>query len=163
MAEFRFSNDDMVWLLGAACQLHRIPFDARLAVGQYPPPHSIDSLREALSALGLRNRLDPMPLDRLSTLSSICFVAMRLVDSEECRFVLLLHSDGERVLCISPGETEPRETSVADFGQGYAGLALRFAPEAKTLRDSDDPDIKRAPRPFGFRWFVPELKKHKTI
>jgi len=153
----------MVWLLGAACQLHRIPFDAKLATGQYPQPHTLESLREALSALGLRNSLDPIPLDQLSTLSSICFVAQRLPDSEECRLVLLLHSDGERVLSISPGETELRETSVADFGQDYAGLALRFALDAKTLRDCDKPDDKLAPTPFGFRWFLPELKRHKTV
>ena len=163
LATLRLATDDVIWLLGAACQLHHVPFDASLIRGQSPPPHTIASLQEFLVALGLNSGEQRLPFDQLPNLSAPCFVGCRIADSEECTLVLLLHSDGERVLSIAPDQSLPVESPAAEFRARYAGFALLFAPEARLLKDGDDPDAKAAAAKFGFRWFIPEFKKHKQI
>jgi hypothetical protein len=59
---------DWLWLLGSLCRLSRVPFDAGLASQQFPPPHTLLTLREAAHALGFRTgersvaALDPSAL-----------------------------------------------------------------------------------------------------
>ena len=163
LATLRLATDDVIWLLGAACQLHHVPFDASLIRGQSPPPHTIASLQESLVALGLNSGEQRLPFDQLPNLSAPCFVGCRIADSEECTLVLLLHSDGERVLSIAPDQSQPVESPAAEFRARYAGFALLFATETRLLKDGDDPDAKAAAATFGFRWFIPEFKKHKQI
>jgi subfamily B ATP-binding cassette protein HlyB/CyaB len=171
MPGVRFDTNEVVWLLGAACQLHRIPFDPKLLLGQHPPPHSVESLREALTSLGFRAGVEAIALESLSMLSGPCFVTLRRPnprhscaggndEPDETGLALLLRSDGERVLFIEPGQAEPTEVALAEFGQRYAGSVLRFALEAKPAKD---PDASPQAAEFGFRWFVPELLKHKHI
>jgi subfamily B ATP-binding cassette protein HlyB/CyaB len=50
--------------------------------------------------------------------------------------------------------------SVAEFGKRFAGEIILAKPMVKALAD---PDAPRAHRAFGFRWFIPELLKHKKI
>ncbi|HEY5929846.1 MAG TPA: peptidase domain-containing ABC transporter [Burkholderiales bacterium] len=49
----------------------------------------------------------------------------------------------------------------SEFAARYQGRVLLATPKQKTLADPDAPGHKR--EPFGFRWFVPELLKHKKI
>lgn len=54
---FPLSTEHFVWLLGSICQVHRIPFDAALALQQCPPPHSSNSLLDACSTLSFKSGL----------------------------------------------------------------------------------------------------------
>ena len=47
-------REEVLWLLGSLCGLHRIPFDAALVAQSYPPPYSIATLHEAARALGFK-------------------------------------------------------------------------------------------------------------
>ncbi len=161
MQGVRFDTNEVVWLLGAACQLHRIPFDAKLVLGQFPPPHTVESLREALASLGFRTGIEATSPESLSLLSGPCFVALKQPpQTDAVGFALLLRSDGERVLFIEPGQAEPNDVTLAEFQQRYTGSVLRFTPETKPAQD---PDASPQAAEFGFKWFVPELLKHKTI
>lgn len=51
------SFDAMLWLLGSLCNLHRIPFDAKLVAQDYPPPHDLGTLIDALRSLGFQAAL----------------------------------------------------------------------------------------------------------
>lgn len=59
------------------------------------------------------------------------------------------------------GTNQPVTLSHEEFDRDFSGTALQFAP----LSDSPkDPDSARATqRTFGFRWFIPELLKHKRV
>jgi subfamily B ATP-binding cassette protein HlyB/CyaB len=160
MQGVNFDASEMVWLLSAACQLHRIPFDPKLVLGQHPPPHTVESLREALAALGFRTGIEEVAPEHLSILSGPCFVALTQPESDETHLALLLRSDGERVLFIEPGQAEPNEVALAEFVLRYTGKVLRFTPETVSAQD---PDASPQAAEFGFKWFVPELLKHKNI
>jgi subfamily B ATP-binding cassette protein HlyB/CyaB len=156
----RFDGDAVMWAMAAACQLRRIPFDPQLAQQQFPPPHTGETLREAFASLGLRAGLADAGIDTLAGISSPAFLTVRAADDVPLSLILLLRCDGERILFVEPGSQEPRETGLAEFVPRYAGQALRFAPEAKPV---PDPDAPAGPPEFGFRWFVPELLKHRAI
>jgi len=51
---FPLSAEHFVWLLGSICQVHRIPFDAALALQQCPPPHSSNAILDACSTLSFK-------------------------------------------------------------------------------------------------------------
>ncbi|WP_243642567.1 peptidase domain-containing ABC transporter [Sulfurisoma sediminicola] len=171
MDQHSFSQEQFAWMLGAACHLHRIPFDPRLALQQFPPPHTLDGLRAALAALGLREGLAALSADELidafANGGGPCFVALKGAE-DDTDFALLLRCDGSRALLVRPGRIEPEEISFVDLERDYAGLCLQFAPEPKSLKDDDATEAEDAaaaasPDKFGFRWFVPELLKHKAV
>ncbi|MRR56689.1 MAG: hypothetical protein EG824_00510, partial [Deltaproteobacteria bacterium] len=66
-----------VWLLGAASQLHRIPFDPRLVLQQFPPPHTVASLQAALEGLGFRSALEPRSPEAFTDLAFPCFALIQ--------------------------------------------------------------------------------------
>jgi len=47
-------RDHFVWGLGAMCQLHRVPFDAKLVLQQFPPPYSVERFLHAAKTFGFR-------------------------------------------------------------------------------------------------------------
>ncbi|MBA3034014.1 MAG: peptidase domain-containing ABC transporter [Gammaproteobacteria bacterium] len=155
-----YDGKAVLWALAAACQLQRIPFDPQLVLQQYPPPHSIEAVREALVALGFRSGFSDVGLDQLSEIAAPCFLTLKQTDEAPLAFALLLRCDGERILYVEPGSQEPREVDLAEFAPRYAGQALQFAREAAPVAD---PDIPPGPKAFGFSWFVPELLKHRSI
>jgi len=50
----RFSLEQITWVIGSLCQLHRLPFDARLLAQQFPPPYDSVALLQALPAYGFK-------------------------------------------------------------------------------------------------------------
>ncbi|WIM05230.1 MAG: hypothetical protein OHM77_11075 [Candidatus Nitricoxidivorans perseverans] len=160
MRAAEFDGNAVLWALAGACQFHRIPFDSKLVLQQFPPPHTLESVREALAALGFRSGVADPGVDGLSELSGPGFLTVGNSEEGPLSFVLLLRCDGERILFAEPGSQEPREASLAEFAPRYAGQALSFAPEAKPVADPDVPD---GPKEFGFAWFVPELLKHRAV
>ncbi|MDP2136002.1 MAG: peptidase domain-containing ABC transporter [Sulfuritalea sp.] len=156
-------SDRLVWLAGAACQLFRIPYDPRLLLQQYPPPHSRASLLEALEALGFRAALKPMSVQALPGLSAPAFLAVAGgsdATTSGLAFVLLLRCDAERITYLEQGAQEASETLFVDFAARYRGEVLQLA---RSEAPFSDPDAGVKPAAFGFRWFVPELLKHKRI
>lgn len=173
MRSQEFNDNAVIWALAGACQLQRVPFDPQLVRQQLPPPHTLEAVREAMAALGFRTSLVEAGPDTLSDLHAPVFLVVRndpeaqadvarnaSEEQPQLNFVLMLGCDGERLLYIEPGASEPRETSVADLGERYAGQALQFSFEAKHVAD---PDVPADPPEFGFRWFIPELLKHRSV
>ena len=79
---------------------------------------------------------------------------------------LIIKADAEKVLFFEPGNQQPSVLSVADFQSRFTGQVLLFKNQINvTEADSDEDavDSSSSPRPFGFKWFVPELLKHKAI
>ena len=175
-------HEALVWVLSALSQYFRIPFDERLVTGQLSPPYDFDSVARAADLLGLRAAWKALPAARLKKLSAPFVVLLAPVLSEPQQ-----HGTGvdrERLASLDPGAPVPRlafvlrieEDRVAFFEQGaashtilplaefqsrYAGMVLQAAPKSKPLVD---PDAKSAASAqFGFRWFIPELLKHRKV
>ncbi|MCG3202975.1 MAG: Toxin RTX-I translocation ATP-binding protein [Gammaproteobacteria bacterium] len=82
--------------------------------------------------------------------------------SDDALPALIIGADGERVVCFEFGGDRPLTIPIAGFARRYPGSVLLFRPEPKFLTDDGD-DAVCQHETFGFRWFLPELLKHKAI
>jgi subfamily B ATP-binding cassette protein HlyB/CyaB len=151
------SAGHFVWLLGALCRLHRMPFDATLLLQQFPPPYERHSLIEAARALGFKAGEIALSAPKLpeAPLPLIAFSKDSFLPA------LILRQDGERFLYLEAGSDVSQARRAEDFQNLFDGTAILVsheAPETERVRGFDD-----EPGKFGFRWFLPELAKHKAV
>lgn len=155
---------EFLWALGGLCQLHRIPFDGKLLLGQFPGPHGIRHLIEAATHVGLRCDLRTENTRALERWAFPCLVFLRETADEDgavqLKPALVLRADAERVLLCRIGEAAAAVMSRTDFSARVTSEVFHAAPAAKPASDDEVGDARRA---FGFRWFVPELLKHRAI
>lgn len=159
---------DTFWALGSLCNLHRLPFDASLLVRAYPPPHTVATLVDALRGLGCEAVAVALGAAALETLALPAVVFLRdeppapgTVDDERpcIRPALVVRIDGERVLYFAAGANTPTIETRPAFRARYAECAIRIRPPAPAA-GADDVAI---PAKFGFRWFLPELARHRAV
>ena len=168
------SARDIEWLLSSLCQLHRIPFDADLLRVQCPPPHGMAQLLKALDGMGLETR--PARLDsKLLAATALPFIAFEKTCAHSdgdaptdhpalVTLVLIVQRDSERVLFFPAGSDQATTLAVDQFLDRFEPDILtveRDLPEHAEVGAELNPALKRPP--FGFKWFVPELLKHKPI
>ena len=85
--------------------------------------------------------------------------------------VLLVKADEERVLFFRTEAEQPETILLTEFSKHFRNDILLVARDtAQTAADLEAEQATSAPQPpapghtpFGFRWFVPELMKHKRI
>ena len=145
---------DLVWALASLCGVQRVPFDARAALQQFPPPLTVASLMHAAAALGLRisrRRIAARDLKH----AVLPLVVLRH-EGGHALFALVLCADAATVL-VAERDAAPRDIALREFAERYEAEVLLLAPpEESAPRELTDP-------PFGWRWFVPELLRHKAI
>lgn len=183
---------DWTWVLGSLCRLSRLPFDAALVQQQFPPPHCLLTLREAAHALGFTTSerslvaADPATLtypcvallkapgtdaatDHLATHTSR--TRLQLVERRldlaavvNARPALLLNFDGRAVHYVG-AEGAPGTVDVTALADTFEPTLVLFEVEATSakLEEADVAASDAAKPAFGFRWFIPELLKHKRI
>jgi len=173
-----FRTDGFLWGLAAMCQLHRQPFAPNLLLQQFAPPYSLASLQEAAQALKLNSGVRSVPASELHALPQPFLAVLKpdatAVSAETAhdpesarsapmpnRLAVVLKCDGERILYATESSSAPVTATLKDFDEEYAGTVVLCAPEAPALSEDDEALIR--PREFGFKWFVPELLKHKRI
>lgn len=197
------ATDEVLWVLGSLAQLHRVPFDPRLALQHFPPPYSALTLQEAAERLGFklgahdlsRSDLTRLPLPAIGFLTSDPRVDARAStdpvstagaprDAEASQdggvedssatephltAALIVQCDGERVLYFAAGAQTPETVSVDQFQTRFApqGFLVTFdSAHVKSNAAGEGVDALGEPiakRKFGFRWFIPELLKHKKL
>jgi subfamily B ATP-binding cassette protein HlyB/CyaB len=162
------SVEHFTWVLAALARLHRQPFDAALVLQQFAPPYARHSLIEAARAMGFKpgettareGKLQELPLP------AVAFLRPGPPANDDAAAAapipaLILRCDGERFLYLAAGSEVPNARRVDDFPQLFEPTVLLVAHEAAAEEHvtgfEDEPDK------FGFRWFVPELAKHKPI
>jgi subfamily B ATP-binding cassette protein HlyB/CyaB len=165
MREAALERENLVWALAAICQLHRLPFDGDLVLRAFPPPYTIATLLHAAESLGFRAARAGAAAADLTEGHLPCLAIVRNAaggDAEApAACVLIVRvADGE-VHCVAPGNPNPQPEPLEAFAARYAGVLVRFAPVTEAPADHDA--HVEAPRGFGFRWFVPELLKHRRI
>ncbi|MFC3148368.1 ABC transporter transmembrane domain-containing protein, partial [Piscinibacterium candidicorallinum] len=184
-------REAMVWALGSACAIHRIPFSSDLLAQQFPPPHDDSSLLSAARALGFKAKLIRAKPQRFGDLALPCIAlvngantpsqhGVRPASTEAAESaandpqsgtltpVIISQADAERVAFFRPGQPRPEVLKVADFEAQFAGQVLLLKPAAPPVADPDEAETAHAngqasPRRFSFAWFIPELLKHKKV
>ena len=180
-----FSAEDIVWAMGSFCALNRKPFDAGLLLKQFPPPYSSDSFVHAARALGFRTKRRDCHSHELTKLNLPCLAVLnpdapletdtpsplqgegwgegRNADSSRANYhpaIIVQIKDGN-VILFEVGTNQPKTMTQAEFAARFAGTAFQLALEKQDIKDPDGALSNR--KIFGFRWFIPELLKHKRI
>lgn len=169
---------DFVWALGSLCALNKVPFEAELLLKQFPPPYTTDTLIHAARALGFRVKFKKMEAASFGEGPTPC-VALLTADrpatenedaaagpepeadqSHQARLSLVTEVTPERIVLFEAGTNAPVELSPEAFSARYLGLVFLVAKQRDKVSDPDSVDEIRQ---FGFRWFVPELLKHKKV
>jgi ATP-binding cassette, subfamily B, bacterial HlyB/CyaB len=142
------------WLLRTLCALHHRPFDAELVAREFPPPHDEGVLIHAANQLGFAAAATHAAIGSLAALPLPAL--LQIEDSH----ALLLRVDGDQALWLRQGEIEPCPVSMDSLAAVYGGRCHLFKPKDAP---PSDPDASPATPAFGFRWFVPELLKHRAV
>ena len=153
-------TDTLLWALGGLCQVHKIPFAPNLVLSQLPPPHSLLSLQQAALSLGMKSDVREVMPEELSKLPLPCLAVMN-PEKTQHGLALVFRVDDGRVGFFEESRPAPTVLPLAEFSARYAGQVMLFAPERKGQPDDDADSFKK--QEFGFRWFVPELLKHRQI
>ena len=147
---------DLLWALASLCGVQRVPFDARLVLQQFPPPLDIATFMRAATALGLPVSSAPVAARDLRH-ALLPLVVLRR-DGHRARLALVLSADAQTAL-VAERDAAARDISLGEFADRYALHALHVgAPKDEPSRDAGLTN-----RPFGLRWFIPELLRHKAI
>jgi subfamily B ATP-binding cassette protein HlyB/CyaB len=153
---------DLLWVLASLCGVQRLPFEPRLVLQQCPPPVTLASLMHTASALGLRLQQHVQPARDLRH-AALPMLAMRqaLAAGEGARLALVLSADSRTVL-VAERDARPRDVPLAEFARRYEPdlFSVAAAPEENAASRAD---AALTDRPFGLRWFIPELLRHKAV
>ncbi|MEX0958668.1 MAG: peptidase domain-containing ABC transporter [Burkholderiales bacterium] len=170
-----FGRDSILWVLTAFCQYFRIPFDPRLALGELSPPFDAPVLVSAAQSLAFRARWESRPAKTLAKLAAPFAALLQPVapafpaepslgneaGTASACFAFVLRVEEGRIAFLEEGRPGHTILPLSEFAARYAGYVLRAAPRDGKV---SDPDASSAQRErFGFRWFVPELLKHRRI
>lgn len=153
------STDNLLWLLGSLCQTHRQPWNAKLALQLFPPPHSVRSLLESAKQYGFRfGEVDSHGFDWAR--AHYPLIAFRS-ENDALQPVLVARADEGRLLYFVPGSGDPKVVPLAEFARQIGPVLLLVAKEpSQPSRDGSEPESRAG---FGFRWFARELFKHKPV
>ena len=160
---------EVLWLLGSLCSLYRIPFDPTLVEQDFPPPHSLATFHEAARALGFKTGHSSHPADwQKLPLPAIAFLrAVPETTADEAvptLPVLILKTDGHKLLYFRSGSQTPETLTVEEAASQFEPELILASREASgTNKDGEIPGFEVEKKEFGFKWFIPELLKHKTI
>lgn len=166
-----FEKDTMLWRLGSLCNLYRIPFDAQLVAQAHPPPHDVMRFHEAARRLGFKTGESAHPADwKGFPLPAVAFLKTAAVAnvagggaSAAPRVpVLILKSDGHKLLCFRAGSQTPEMLIVDEARANFESPLLLLARESGS-GSAPIPGFEAETTTFRLRWFLPELLKHRAI
>lgn len=186
----RLGREDLLWLLGSLCQIGRQPFDPALVSQEFPPPITTVTLHEAARALGFRTGEGSVTAAVLPglTFPAIAFLhrvphaagaptQLHVVREDEAegpggqepaRPALILRADAEKFLYYRAGSEQPETLPLAEFDLYFEPTLILVAHDTPLSppgrgAGGEGAGEEQAPAKFGFRWFLPELIRHKRI
>ena len=181
VARWQLEPAQLVWAVGSLCALNRIPFDAELLLKQFPPPYTTDTLIHAVRALGFRIKLKHREASALGEVATPCLALLASPKDEVTAVVevpatedaatneavmpaahlgLVTDVSPERVQYFEAGTNAPTELPHEAYAERYIGVVFLVAKGRPPILD---PDVVGSATRFGFRWFVPDLLKHKKV
>lgn len=148
--------------MGSCCAVHGKPFDAQLLLKQYAPPYTTATLITAARALGFQSRLIAVAPSALAGVSATAILLLLPAEGQPV-LGLLVKADAasNTISWVAGGATEPTIQPLAEFVARYSGQLLLLQAQVEAVADPDGAmPVKSV---FGFRWFVPELLKHRKV
>ncbi|NHZ79423.1 ATP-binding cassette domain-containing protein [Massilia sp. CCM 8695] len=159
--------DAFFWALQGICALHRQPFSLELAQQQLAAPHTVAALTQAAGVYGFDAALRKVQAGKLRHEAFPLVAWLQAPPDGDCAAdavpALILQADGASVLIVEAGDPAPRQMTLADLAGRYLGQVTRIAPRDAGGADPDSAADALKSRRFGFRWFIPELMKHKQL
>ncbi len=145
---YALSTANFVWLLGGLCQAHRVPWDSAHALQEFPPPHTIGTLRAAGERHGLRfEEKDAGGFDWAT--ADYPLIAFRRRDEESTPVpILVTRCQGGRILHFAPATAGPLAVPVEEF-------RVRIEP-ALLIVTPGNPQGGRGEARYGIRGFLRE-------
>ncbi len=155
-----------------------MPFAPELLRQQFPPPYTQNIFQRAAEALGFKCGWRAIPTIDLA-LPAVPWIALLNQTNAESApapqanneptaedppthtLALILKCTEAQITYLREGDQAPVTEPRSQFETKYAGNALQATRAAPALQDPDAaPDAQGT---FGFKWFIPELLKHKSI
>jgi subfamily B ATP-binding cassette protein HlyB/CyaB len=181
----KLQAEHAVWLIGSICRFHKIPFDSALFVQQHPPEagdYGIAEFLRALDGLGLRHgQCAAAVVEDFSALTLPCIAFLctepsdipaesasdqntpeKAAPAQHWQPILISDADEEGIHYFQPDSEAPRQITPFDLEELIEPVLYLVAPKSEDLRDEDGKKEVEE-KEFGFRWFVPELLKHKDV
>lgn len=176
----------MLWVIGSLCQLHRKPFDPKLISQQFPPPYDIAALKQATRALEFETEIheqncalaDDTAFPCVAFLINENEISTETITEESNQEepeetiesiakessptipILVIRKDEERIMYFKAGEQAPLTVELDEFEEQVQNFYISVKSKEAPVED----DEASAEKPtFGFRWFIPELLRHKKI
>jgi subfamily B ATP-binding cassette protein HlyB/CyaB len=154
-----------LWLLSSFCSIHQRSIDADLLARECVPPLELADLVRLGNEVGLGIEVGTVGPGELADLRSPIAVrlssSLRAVDTAAPVWAIVLGAQNGLALVAEAGDRAPSQFPLSAVAERLTGRALRVALKPGAAADPDAL-AQGAPR-FGFRWFVPELLKHKHI
>lgn len=174
MRDVVLSKEDLLLALASMCQFQRIPFDAALVLREFPPPYTLETLLHAAQRLGFDAAAREARAEDIRCADGPCIALLHAASpaaqpgdagptpsAATHRVAILVRATGDEVLTIEVGRSAPEPLAIDEFAARFAGCLVEFTVAGRPVVDADA--RAEAPEPFGFRWFVPELLKHRPI
>ena len=175
----RLDGSVLLWALGSFCALNRIPFDPELLLQRFPPPYTLETLIQAARALGFKTRAKTCTAEAILGQQLPCLAVVHAPaknadepqigestggdkpadDRPATSLALVSEATAERIVIFMAGSNVPEIVTPSEFAARFASTVFLLKPGPKAIKDPDA--VKETA--FGFRWFVPELLKHKSI
>jgi subfamily B ATP-binding cassette protein HlyB/CyaB len=161
-------REEVLWALGSLCGLYRLPFDSALVAQQFPPPYNVGTFHDMARAVGIKTgscAIAGLDWQQLP-LPAVAFLRTAQPEGgEELSALLILKTDGKLLSCFRAGCEVAESIGIEDAAQRFAPELLLFGKEtvADAGPDAEIAGFSSEKKAFGFRWFLPELAKHKTI
>ena len=172
---------ELLWAVGASAT-----FEGRASMpgccrSSFRRPNTTLTLVEAIRAAGFRAEAIVIECEVLATLPAPSVVLLNRAreatasrgqeaayapsspDPEDVpgfRIALVVKVEQGRVLYFCAGTNAPTIATIDEFTRMFAGVAIVVTPLERPCRD-DDPATST--ERFGFRWFVPELLRHRRV
>ena len=159
----------LIWALGSLCALHRKSFDARLLAQEFPTssenPAEESLLIRACGSLGFR--IKPIEFVARKAQKLPLPLLIELQAGESAQLALVTAADPDNVVYFQPGSQQPVTSSASEMASQCTGRAWLITPEPEDVNDEDGRAAGSGPsgvsQKFGFRWFVPEILRHKKV
>lgn len=165
LSETPLKRESLLWAVGSLCHVHRIPFEPQLIQHHTPPPHTLSSLIAALQQVGLELRYATLTANGIPTFQLPCLALLKgeegadqPEDETSAQLVLIARIEEGRILWFPAGSDTPQLESSEEFLKKIESTVLTVWPEQLAEEEEGD-----KPKKFGFRWFVPEILKHKKL
>ena len=134
------------------------------ADGYYNPSTLIHSAQ----SLGFTVRVSQTKSETLANIPLPCLVALKPKGSlpsgiELTQLGLVTAAFADQIILFEADQSEPTRISTSDINQRFRGTVWLCAPLIESANDQDAQEAAGVGQHFGFRWFVPELLRHRKI